>query len=185
MTNILPGYDRVTACLSFASGMDKIPEHILSNAALRGTRVHTCIDAIIKGLGEFCEDDIQGYVDSFKLWVGDKKLSPAPMRFYCDEYMITGEIDALYYDGDDLILVDFKTSIKTGKTWSLQGSAYMHLAYVNGYTIKKCIFVKLCKTGLTFTEEVFKYDFNMYLHCLHVYRYFFKNEKEIINIEDL
>ena len=45
-------YTRVTEILSPFSGLDKIPKHILDNAARRGTRVHDVCESIVKGLGE-------------------------------------------------------------------------------------------------------------------------------------
>jgi len=191
--DIKPGYDRVTSCLSFASGMDKIPPEVLQKAADRGTAVHSAIDGIIKGLGDFSEPEHKGYIDSFKLWAADKKnlfkLQPAPPRFYCDELMITGEIDCYYYPNQimlqDAYIVDFKTSAKESKMWNLQASAYMYLNNKYAFGQSKCIFVKLDKNGLY--PEIYEYEYNfpLFKAYLDVYRHSFKNGKEEINIEDL
>lgn len=186
---IREGFDRVTSVLSFASGMDKIPPEVLANACARGSAVHNAIDGIIKNLGDFSEPEHQGYINSFKLWAADKKLLPAPPRFYCDELMITGEIDCYIppnvHPLDPGWIVDFKTSAKESKMWSLQATAYRYLANLKGYEIHGCIFIKLDKNGLYPEIYEYEYDFSLFKAYLDVYRHSFKNGKEEINIEDL
>lgn len=184
---IKPGYDRVTSCLSFASGMDKIPPEVLQRACDRGTVVHSAIDGIIKRLGDFSEPEHKGYIDSFKLWAADKMLLPAPHRFYDDELMITGEIDCyILKDVWSNTIFDFKTSARESKMWALQGSAYKYLASkAMDIDIDKCVFVKLDKNGLYPVIYEYEYNFSMFKSYLDVYRHSFKGGKEEINIEDL
>ena len=62
-------YTRVTEVLAPFSGMDKIPPEILQRASERGTKVHEICDAIISGMGcPEIQDNLQGYIDSFKKW---------------------------------------------------------------------------------------------------------------------
>ncbi len=183
------GYDRVTSVLSFASGFDKIPEPVLKVACDRGTAVHEAIDGIIKGLGEFIDDEHKGYIESFKQWADGKKLCPSPGRFYCDQHMITGEIDCIWQSENGTIIIDFKTPMKESKSWNLQASAYQHLAYRNHirYLDKVCDiqFIRLNKYGKYPIIHEYEYNIDLFLSYLDVYRHAFKDGKEEINIEDL
>ena len=182
--DIKPGYDRVTTVLSFCSGMDKIPQEILKNASDRGTRVHTTIDAMLKGLMVFNDPDIEGYLESYRKWAKDKFLNPSPGRFYCDDDLITGEIDSFEEQNGEVMIYDFKTSSKANPTWALQASAYRYLAIKSGYKVSSCIMVKLDKNGKDPVIYDYGYDYRTFQDCLNVYRTFFKN-KPAIEWEDI
>jgi len=171
-------YTRVTEVLFPLSGLKSIDATILKNAAERGRKVHVICDAIIENLGTGpIEEYIQPYIDSFNEWI-PKDFIEKPKRFFCDEYKITGECDAIYKDSDGLVLVDFKTPVNESKTWKLQGSAYSYLAKKVGYNIKRIEFIKLSKTGAKPKVYVYEEDFGMFLKCLEVFKYFFKNSKD-------
>ena len=175
MEPIKEGYIRITDVLSKFSGLDKIDPEVLRNAADRGTRVHQYCDAIIEGLGLFSiEDDCKGYIDSFNQWNVGKNYLTKPPRFYDDEFMITGECDAIYKQDGKLILVDFKTPVAESKTWPLQGSAYAYMAKKLGYNIEYIEFVKLSKVGKPPKVYTYTENFDLFLSCLDVYRYFYK-----------
>jgi hypothetical protein len=172
-------YTRVTDVLYPFSGLKNVPPEILKNAAERGTKVHEICDALIEQIGMFNIDNkVAGYIESFNHYFVEKNFLEKPDRFFCDEHMITGECDAIYQDQKGLVLVDIKTSLREGKTWRLQGSAYAHLAERYGYKISRIEFVKLCKEGKE--PKIFTYDrdFQMFLKCLDVYREFFNNSTE-------
>lgn len=175
MENIKPGYLRVTEILSPFSGLNNIPQQILETAAERGTKVHKICDALINdiGVGEV-DDKLSGYVDSFKQWM-PKEFIANPQRFYCDKYMITGECDGVYRNGNQLVLVDFKTPAKESRTWALQGSAYCYLARQAGYDISWIEFVKLSKNGKAPEVLIYQENFDLFVKCLDVYRHFFKS----------
>lgn len=177
---IKENYYRVTEVLQPFSGLHSIPKDILDNAADRGTRVHLCCDALINCLGEIKEEDISGYIESFKAWFDTKVFLLTSHRFYCEKLKITGECDGIYLSEQGLVLVDFKTSSKESKTWALQGAAYCLMAKESGHNIKKIEFVKLDKSGKY--PEIFCYDYEehleMFLKCLDVYKYFFKPKKK-------
>ncbi len=178
MEPIKEGYTRITTPLYHFSGLSKIDPEVLSRAALRGSKVHEICDAIIEGLGiPAFDDEISGYIDSFISW-NDKHFIQKPERFYCDEYMITGECDGIYEEEDGLVLVDFKTPLNESKTWMLQASAYMYLAKKSGYDIKRIEMVKICKKGNPPKVYVYEPNFELYLSCLFVYEYFYKNAQE-------
>lgn len=171
-------YTRVTEVLSVFSGLDRIPEAILKNAADRGSKIHEICDAIISGLGvPEIDENLSGYIQSFNLWY-PKDFIQKPERFFCDKYMITGECDGIYKENDELVLVDFKTPLKKSSTWPLQLSAYKYLAQQSGFDIKHIEVVRLKKDGKK--PEVLRYDDSspLFFHCLDVYRYFYKSSEQ-------
>ncbi len=180
---IKPGYTRVSSILSPFSRMDKINPQILSNAANRGTRVHLAADAILADVGFPFEEQDEGYIESFKLWVSGKEFIERPSRLYDDEHMITGDLDLLYKNEDGITLVDLKTSANESKSWMLQGSAYSYMAKKLGYNITKIEFVKLNKQGKQ--PKVFTYEenFALFCRCIEVYNYFFKNYQDPIEYD--
>ncbi len=176
-------YDRVTSVLSAYSGMERIPAHILEAASERGTLVHQYASALIRNVGLFgVEEHLKGYIESFKLWKPESKMI-IPERFFDDDLLISGEADCLYEIEDGYCLVDFKTSAKEGTTWALQGSAYVHLARISGYNIKRIEFVKLSKDGKQPIVYTYTENLKLFIKCLDVYREFFKDRKDLVDYE--
>jgi hypothetical protein len=167
-------YMRVTEVLSPLSGLSGVNPDVLKNAQKRGTDVHEVIDAKMQYIGGGnIQDEWKGYISSFDKWFEGKDLLKIS-RWFCDEYKITGECDALYMGKKGLTLVDFKTPTNESKTWRLQGSAYSYLGKQAGYEIKNIEFVKLSKDGTEPKIYQYEEDFDMFLKCLCVYNYFFK-----------
>lgn len=185
-SEIKPGYLRVTDILSPFSGLSKIDPVVLQNAANRGTLVHEIIEGIEQG---FVKEDVPeiavGYIDSYEKWAVDKEFIKQPKRFYDSEMMITGLVDAIYKDGEDLVLVDYKTPARESKTWAIQGSAYACLCKRNGYLISRIEFVKLDKTGKAPKVYTYLEDMDMFLKILDCYRYFFKEENKETDLDYL
>lgn len=178
-------YTRVTDVLFHFSGLKNIDPYILKNAAARGTKVHEICDAIMNDLGILeMDQSIQGYIESFNKWL-PKKFLDKPARFYCDKYMLTGECDGIYEEEKKLVLVDFKTPINESKTWKLQGAAYSYLAKQSGYNIERIEFIKLSKQGKEPVTYVYEESFDMFLKCLDIYNYFFKNNTSENNFDYL
>lgn len=170
-------YLRVTSILYPFSGLKGIDPAILANAQERGTKVHEIIDAFEAGIGLIdIEKYLEGYFKSYSKWAEGKVFKSKPERFYCDELMITGEIDAIYLDGSDLVIVDYKTPAKESKTWAMQATAYSYLAKKSGFKIKRVEFIKLDKTGEKPIVYTYEEDLDMFLTILKSYRYFYKNQ---------
>lgn len=174
---VLKEYARVTDVLRFCSSLQNIPEDVLKRAADRGTRVHEACDALILGIGIKPDEEIKGYVESFRKWY-PKDFIDKPDRFYCDKYMITGECDGIYKDGEDLVLVDFKTPIRESSTWNIQLSAYAYLARNEGYPISRIEVLKLDKQGKEPKVYVYEDQFEVFLGCLSAYRYFHDGKEQ-------
>lgn len=165
---------RVTEVLAPFSGLDKVPKDILSNAARRGSKVHDVCEGIVKGLGEWdIDDEIRGYVDSFKSWWSQSiKVLALEKRFFCSELMITGQVDMIIESDEGAIILDLKTSAKPSKTWPLQGSAYAYMAKKEGYDIKGIHFLHLNKKGLAPNLYVYDNQLEMFKKCLDVFKHF-------------
>ena len=161
------------------SGMKDVPQHLLDAASERGSRVHEAILALEQGIGlAELNKNYEGYLASYELWASGREFLPCPDRFYDDELMITGEIDGIMQDGDDLVIVDYKTSAKESKTWSIQASAYSYMAKKVGYDIKKILFIKLDKEGKEPSVFTYQEDMETFKKVLFTYRYFFKDKDE-------
>lgn len=182
---IREGYLRVTQVLSIFSNLHMVDKEVLEKAAERGTFVHSYLEALEEGFpADHIPEPYVGYISSYIEWAAGKKFIEKPERFYCDELKITGEIDAIYQDGDDRVLVDYKTPERESKTWKIQASAYAYLARSYGYDISRIEFVKLSKTGKEAKVFTYQEDMGMFIKMLECYRYFFKDtDKE--NILDL
>lgn len=168
-------YLRVTEILAPFSGIQNIDPEIVANAAYRGTKVHRACESIMSGLGEYYEDDIAPYIESFKTWWGEgRDIIALEKRFYCDDLQITGQVDMILKEDDTLSIVDIKTSYRPNKTWPLQGSAYAYLAQKHGYNINYIKFLHLNKNGKNPKIYEYEMDFNFFLECLRVYKYFFQ-----------
>jgi hypothetical protein len=177
---------RVTSVLYPFSGLNKIDPVVVKNAAERGSRVHEICEALINDLGLLDLDPpLCGYIKSFEQWKEGKIFIPKPERFYCYKYMITGECDTIYLDGQDLVLVDLKTPLRESKTWPLQCSAYGYLARQAGYEIKRVEVIKLSREGKYPMVYQYEENLDMFLKCLEIYKYFFNNEKEEDFLQDI
>lgn len=176
--NDIKDYIRVTEAISEFSGLSKIPKEILDKACHRGIRVHNIIEALCADIGVLdIDEDIKGYIESFQKW-GPKKFLEKPDRFYCDTHRITGEADGIFVEGDDLVLFDIKTPVKPSSTWNLQLSAYAYLARQAGYPITAIEVVRLNKDGKPPEVIRYKEDFELFLSCLSVYRYFYDGKEQ-------
>lgn len=176
--NDIKDYTRVTECLYPLSGLKSIPAEILKKAADRGTRVHEICDAIMADIGMLdLEDEVAGYIKSFEQWL-PRKFLEKPDRFFDDDHHLTGEADGMYVDGDDLVLFDIKTPAKESNTWLLQLSAYAYLARLSGYPITVIEVVRLNKDGKAPEVIRYKEDFDLFLNCLSVYRYFYSGKEQ-------
>ncbi len=174
----LSNYTRVTDVLYPFSGLRSVPKEILRAAADRGSRVHEYIDAKLAFLGiPHLDPELAGYMQSFATWQQPSmQFMDKPERFYDDALMLTGECDSIYRDEHGITLVDFKTPMKEGKTWRLQGSAYSYMARRRGIHVDRIEFVKLSKLGAPAQSYFYEEDFDTFLKCLDVYRLFFKDE---------
>lgn len=168
-------YLRVTHVLYPFSGLQAINADVVANAARRGTKVHKICEAIVEGLGEVgVDEEVWGYVESFKKWWGDGlDLIEMEKRFWDDELRITGQVDFIIRTGNELAIVDIKTSSRPSATWPCQGSAYAYLAKNAGYKISRIHFLHLNKHGKD--PKIYEYpvDDSLFLCILRTYQHFY------------
>jgi len=169
-------YTRVTKILYPFSGLEKVPQEVVTNAGIRGTKVHKICEGIISGLGEIGVDaETHGYVESFKKWWGDGHFVRAmEERFYDDDLEITGALDLIIDTPDGIAIVDLKTSYAPSKTWTVQGNAYAYLAKKNNYDIKKIQFLHLNKLGKEPNIYDYPVDPSLFLAVYQSWKHFFK-----------
>ena len=104
----------VTQILRFVSRelYGEVPAHILENAADRGTRVHEAIEMYEKFGWMETDTDTLPYMLAYQEWQKEHnfKIVASEYRFYHRTRFYAGTADALFMDGDDLCLMDGKTS---------------------------------------------------------------------------
>lgn len=178
---IKEGYTRITSVIAPFTGYDKIPAKILQNAADRGTRVHMASFEYMIGMEPFMIEEERPYFDSFLKWYDPRMRKPIiEQRFYSDEYELTGEIDLLVPNTDDLVtsytMYDLKTSAKPNKTWCLQAAGYKMICPLN---ITKAIFIHLKKDGSA--PDLIEYNPNEFVELFkstyEVYKFFYQGKK--------
>lgn len=177
-------YLRVTNAISPFTGIEFIPENLLSNAADRGTKVHKHIEGLIEGFeDEFMDPAIKPYIDSYNKFISEfcedifkaDKITQEK-RFYCDEMLITGQVDLILEYQSHTLVIDWKTSANESISWKLQGAAYTYLLKKSGLkNLQPIHFVKLSKFGAK--PKVYRYDsydedFETFKKCVEMYRYF-------------
>lgn len=171
-------YVRVSDVLYPFSGLGKVDAATVDNAARRGTKVHKICEGIISGLGEIgTDEEVKGYVDSFKhWWFLGHELYAMERRFWDETHSLTGQIDLLLKNEDGLSIVDLKTSYRPSKTWQMQLSAYALLAKNAGLKITKIMIIHLSRNGKEPKIYEYEIDSDFFLDILKVYKYFFYNE---------
>jgi len=176
---IKEGYTRVTTFLYPFSGLRDVPPYILEAARERGTIVDMITQAVWDRIGVPSYDDkFHGYINSFDQWRKGKKFLDRPDRFYCDKYMITGEIDRIYEDTDGkLVLIDIKTPASESITWHSQASAYSYLCKLGGYDISRIEFIQLRQNGDEPKICHYEEDFESFLVDVRIYNKYFRNRK--------
>lgn len=178
-------YARVSNILNRFSDFSHIPPEVLQRKQDIGTSVHKAIEDDINGEFPCPVHGGRGYYHSYEAW--KKQMNPkivrSEERFYCNEKMITGQIDALiHYPGNYQIpmMVDFKTSAQESKeTWPMQAHLYAYLLAVNGILVHpKYLFMKLDKNGEL--PQVFEYLWSQNTHakCMNAVDDFWKKEAE-------
>lgn len=184
---IKEGYLRVTEVLYPFSGLSSIPKYILEAAKERGNIVDRITQAIMDDIGiPDYDEKFEGYIHSFDKWKAGKVFLPRPERFYCDKYLITGEIDRIYEGKDGkLVLVDIKTPANEGLTWNSQASAYSYLCKNYGYKIDRIEFVQLRVNGDEPKICHYQEDLQSFLDDVRIYRKYFKNVKSNVTIDFL
>lgn len=103
------------------------PNHVLNNAAKRGTTVHKAFETFAdSGNWPEVEKDYQGYVKSIQAFIEkyEPEIIAVEQKVYSPSLKVAGTFDALMNIDNTLCLVDFKTSKAIYPTHQIQVSAY-------------------------------------------------------------
>lgn len=144
----------VTQILRFVSRelYGEVPAHILDAAADRGTRVHEAIEMYEKFGWMEADTDIVPYMLAYHEWEKEYgfKMLASEYRFYHRTRLYAGTADVLFMDGDDLCLMDIKTSktILEGLT-AAQLYGYTEALKSHGVEVKRAYILHL-KSDSTF-----------------------------------
>lgn len=131
---------RVSEILGRLQDFSSVDSAVLKNKTDIGKNVHEAI--VQDSVGDFPLIDTErgsAFFGSYLIW--KKKTNPVYRmqvpRLYCNELMITGEIDALIDNGHgDPILVDWKCSAESNEEiWSMQAHFYWYLLKVNNVSV--------------------------------------------------
>ena len=168
----------VTEVISPWVDFSKISPDILQAAADRGTDTHDACSRIAKGEWVIPSPEITPYVDSFRLWFATMvaKVILTEERFISESWGFSGQID-LFVELKDkhIALIDEKTSVALKKAWRVQMAAYRFLCEENGHKIDCVGSLRLSpkgKIGKVDWYENSVQDFNIFIQCLQVYRFF-------------
>lgn len=168
-----------TQVLSKYIDWSKIPRDHLMKAQDRGTRVHAACSALCNNLfyNNLLPEE-KGYLDSFRKWKEKyiKKIFWTEKRLYCDKLNFTGQPD-IYCEIEDgrRAVIDLKTPIFPGPTWSIQLSSYRYLIIENKEDEPDiAISLRLKKDGSIASAHeylFFNQDFAAFLNALTAHRY--------------
>lgn len=168
----------VTEVISPWVKFDGVRADVLQAAADRGTAVHKSCELYAKGVPVYPEDNIKGYVNSFKIWfdaVVDKVIL-VEERLIDDNLWFCGQIDLLVESKQkEILLVDLKTPMLLSKSWEIQLASYEQLCKTNGYKPDRVGSLRLNPDGKTpkmdWIPEKSLIQYNVFLSALNVFRY--------------
>lgn len=171
-------YTRVTTIIEWLAQLWRIDPIYLDKRATVGTYVHEAIEAYIEDRFYPVDEEVERYIDSFKVWneVIKPTIIEKEKRYYCDRLQITGQMDLIAEIGKKNKIIDFKTSkVSHLKTWRLQAAFYYYLAKENQVNVdREVLFIRLNKEGkkpkvekINVTSDLLNIAFSV----LNVYKY--------------
>ena len=153
--NILPSVSKILEPLSGAEYAN-IPSSILMTAANRGTEIHRAIEDFIIFGERGIPEEYRGYFDAFEAWysTAKPKIIATELQMYHPILLYAGTSDLVCQIGDDICLVDYKSSSKViDKVYRVQMEAYKQLLKCRNINITRKILLHL--KGAGYYEEVY------------------------------
>lgn len=177
---------RVSEILAQFRDFSNINPQVLNTKCNIGTEVHHNIHMHTKGLflvwdmhphHDFVTSEVnqwsergQGYFDSYLKYEAKYKPKYDLMekRFYDDNLMLTGQLDALMITDGLPTIVDFKCSYNVDEEiWGMQAHYYKHLLEHNGIMVgDKMLWLQLKKDGKMPKIVEINYDANVMSRCI-------------------
>lgn len=106
----------VTQILRFVSReiYEGIPLRNMEHAADRGTRVHAAIEMLDGYIPVETDEEIMPYILAYEAWEREYgfKTVASEYRIYHRTRLYAGTVDRLFMDGEDICLMDVKTSLE-------------------------------------------------------------------------
>lgn len=150
VTSILSAMPADPFFLQWIAEVGKNADIIRDKAAREGTQVHEGIEKLVKGEGLSWVDDYGNARYNLNVWkmllkfqdfynlVKPETLA-SEMFLYSDTYEYAGTTDYLCKVGDEIWLIDFKTSNHIGLSYDLQLAAYAKaLEELKGIKVDRC-----------------------------------------------
>lgn len=191
MSEIKPGYTRISTIASAFAGYGGIAKHVLDRAGARGSCVHSIIEDLMNDIVvsperyDFMGDSLKGYLESwsqfFSPYLGSKIILQEE-RIDDEATMLTGEPDLIIEHNGKVKLIDWKCSYAVGKHWRLQGSGYHYLASTAKIRVDEIYFVKLDKNGKPPIVTQYVPSWEQFFSALDLYKEYLKDVK--CNLED-
>ena len=155
----------------------KIPEHVLTFATERGTKVHQIVAAIAQRLWvPSIPEECQGYVESFRRWFDTyvEEVIYTEQELIDPVYGFMGHVDLVVRMLKEIVLIDIKTPVMLQKSWQLQLAGYLHLARKNGCKVKKAGSLQLSPQGKVPKMKWYQdsaQDLNVFLGLLNGWKF--------------
>lgn len=146
----------------------------MSEAADRGTRAHSQVEAIVKyGIAEF-DDDTEGYITAFQAF--NEAFKPvwlaSEYRCYHKVLRYAGTIDLIGYvqsdDSNGVDVVDVKTTAAFHRVMlDCQLSAYAEMLKSHGVKVRNRYGLQLMKDG-RYRFERLEDGYKTFIHCMAI-----------------
>lgn len=160
--------------------MGATPKQVRDAAGVRGSAVHAWIeDYLRKDLGEdyslvvTIPVPLEGYVNAFLAWrfERDPKAVAVEVPVASFQHGFAGTLDFAWYDGEDLVLTDWKTSsaIRESAMAQVEGLAIAWAEEHPDQPIARKTVVRLGEDG-TFEERESDFGPGLFLDTLSLYR---------------
>lgn len=146
---VLPSVTHIINPLSMVK-YDGISERTLDNAASKGTSVHNAIENWIKFGIEDIPTEYSGYFNAFRSWWDKNQpvVVGSEVRICHSLLRYAGTADLVCYIGDDLTLVDFKSTYAVSDmTCGVQLEGYNQALRSMGVNVDKKKILHLKKNG--------------------------------------
>lgn len=152
----IPSVSKILEPLSRAAYGDVNPV-VLNMAASRGTDIHQAIEDY-NLFGEYSvSDEYEGYMDAYLKWYSlrNPEVIKTEIRVYHSVLLYAGTADLICKIGEDICLVDYKTSSKVqDKIYRVQLEAYRQALERFGVSITRKMVLHLKNDG-SFEEVLY------------------------------
>jgi len=117
----------------------------------RGRAIHEAVRLLSQGRLNWASVDerIKPRIASFQKFIADTgyKVAASEVPLGSKARMYAGTLDALVADGDELILVDYKSSVEPAVEWQLGGYSLLWSEANHGKKLKRALAVELRESG--------------------------------------